>query len=156
MYKRNIEARSHNHCCRGKTISIAYSQCVCSLSYPACKAHTPCYIVICGLSGSTAFSTLSHKRHDFRKYIIDHKIGILIFSTTFDWNIYFKKNSSSWYHKCTQVFMQSTRCSCQILMKLEFSPQILEKYSNMNLYENSSSESRVVPCEQTDRPTWRS
>jgi len=25
------------------------------------------HIVICGLSGSTIFSTLSHKRHDFRK-----------------------------------------------------------------------------------------
>jgi hypothetical protein len=27
--------------------------CVCSLSYPACKAHAPYYIVICGLSGCT-------------------------------------------------------------------------------------------------------
>jgi len=25
--------------------------CVCSLSYAACKAHAPYYIVICGLSG---------------------------------------------------------------------------------------------------------
>ena len=23
--------------------------CICSLSYPACKLHPPCYIVICGL-----------------------------------------------------------------------------------------------------------
>jgi hypothetical protein len=29
--------------------------CVCNLSYPACKAHAPYYIVICGLSGSTIF-----------------------------------------------------------------------------------------------------
>jgi hypothetical protein len=28
---------------------------VCSLSYPACKAHAPYYIVICGLPGSTIF-----------------------------------------------------------------------------------------------------
>jgi hypothetical protein len=27
--------------------------CVCSLSYLACAAHEPCYIVICGLSGCT-------------------------------------------------------------------------------------------------------
>jgi hypothetical protein len=30
--------------------------CVCSLSYPACKAHAPYYIAICGLSGCTIFS----------------------------------------------------------------------------------------------------
>jgi hypothetical protein len=29
--------------------------CVCSLSYPAYKAHAPYDIVICGLSGSTVF-----------------------------------------------------------------------------------------------------
>jgi hypothetical protein len=29
--------------------------CVCSLSYPACKAHAPHYIVMCGLSGFTIF-----------------------------------------------------------------------------------------------------
>jgi len=27
-YKRNIEARSRNHCCRGKAIHITYSECV--------------------------------------------------------------------------------------------------------------------------------
>jgi hypothetical protein len=28
MYKRNSQARSRNHCCRGKAISITYSECV--------------------------------------------------------------------------------------------------------------------------------
>jgi hypothetical protein len=57
----NIEARSRNHCCHGKAIGITYCKCVCvclsvcSLSYPACKAHAPYYIVICGLSGCTIF-----------------------------------------------------------------------------------------------------
>jgi len=31
------------------------SVCVCSLSYPACNAHEPYFIVICGLSGCTIF-----------------------------------------------------------------------------------------------------
>jgi hypothetical protein len=31
------------------------SVCVCSLSYPACRAHVRCYIVICGLSGCTIY-----------------------------------------------------------------------------------------------------
>jgi len=36
-------------------------------------------------------------------------------------------------------------------MKLEFFRQIFEKYSNIKFHENPSSESRVVPCGQTDR-----
>ena len=45
----------------------------------------------------------------------------------------------------------STRYSCQILMKLEFSGQVFEKYLNIKFHENPSSGSRVVPCGQTDR-----
>ena len=36
-------------------------------------------------------------------------------------------------------------------MKLKFSGQIVEKYSNMKFCENLSSASRVVPCGQTDK-----
>jgi hypothetical protein len=44
------------------------SVCVCSLSYPARKAHSPYCIVICGLPGSTIFFfTLSHKRYYCRE-----------------------------------------------------------------------------------------
>jgi hypothetical protein len=35
-------------------------------------------------------------------------------------------------------------------MKLEFSRQIFEKYSNIKFHENHSSGSRVVPCGRTD------
>jgi len=35
-------------------------------------------------------------------------------------------------------------------MKLEFSRQILEKYSDINFYENPLSGIRVIPCGQTD------
>jgi len=42
--------------------------------------------------------------------------------------------------------MLSTRYSCQILMKLEFSQQIFEKYSNIKFQENPSSGSPVLPC----------
>jgi hypothetical protein len=33
------------------------------------------------------FLTLSHKRHDFRKNVSEHKMCVLIFSTTFVYNI---------------------------------------------------------------------
>jgi hypothetical protein len=46
--------------------------------------------------------------------------------------------------------MYSIRCPCQVLMKLEFSVQIFEKYSNNQFYENPSSGCRVVPSGQKD------
>jgi hypothetical protein len=100
------------------------------------------------------FSTLSHKGHDFRKKVIERKMCVLIFSTTFVWNIsHSQKNSARYYRKCTQVFMKSTRESCQILMKLELSRHILENY--IKFHEIVSIESRVVPCGRTDRQTDR-
>ena len=47
---------------------------------------------------------------------------VVIFSTTFVWNISdSKKNWRRYDKKCVLVFMYSTRYSCQILTKLEFS-----------------------------------
>jgi len=46
--------------------------------------------------------------------------------------------------------MQSTRYSCQILMKLDFSRQILEKYTNIKFHDNPSSGSQIHPCGRTD------
>jgi hypothetical protein len=40
--------------------------------------------------------------------------------------------------------------SCRILMKLEFSRQIFEKYSNINFHEDTSSGSRFVSRGRTD------
>jgi len=40
--------------------------CVCSHSYPECNAHAPKYIVICSLLAVQYFTTLCHKRQDFR------------------------------------------------------------------------------------------
>ena len=48
---------------------------VCSLRYAACKAHGPYYIVIRGLCDSlTYLSTLSNKRHDFRRKVVEHEL----------------------------------------------------------------------------------
>jgi hypothetical protein len=102
------------------------------------------------------FSTLSHKRHEFRKEVIENKMRAFIFSTTAVLNIsYSKKNSVRYYHKCTQVFIHIVRYSCQILIKLEFSRQIFEKYSNIKFHENPSSRRRVVLCRRTMRERER-
>ena len=97
------------------------------------------------------FSTLSLKRDDFRKKVIEHKMCVLIFSTTFVWNIsHSKKKLARYDHKCISVFMNSNRYSSQILMKLEFSRQICEKYWDSKFHETSSIVSRVVPRGRTD------
>ena len=97
-YKRNIQARSPNHCCRGKNQDVLHilNVCVCSLSYPACKAHAPYYIVWLYhifphyLINVTLFGT-----------IMENKMCVLIFCTNFVWNIsHSKKNSARYCHKC--------------------------------------------------------
>jgi hypothetical protein len=47
--------------------------------------------------------------------------------------------------------MQSSRYSCQILIKFEFSLAVFPKILNMKYHENPTSGSRVVYCGQTDR-----
>jgi hypothetical protein len=40
-------------------------------------------------------------------------------------------------------------------MKVEFSGQVFEKSSNIKFHENLLCESRVVPCGQTGRQTYK-
>jgi hypothetical protein len=75
--------------CKTRITYYIFWVCVCTLSYPACKGHEPYYIVISGLY----FPTLPHKQHNFQKNVTEHKMCVLIFSTTFVWNIsHCKKN----------------------------------------------------------------
>jgi hypothetical protein len=98
------------------------------------------------------FSTLSLKRHDFYKNLMEHKICILILSTTFVSNIsHSEVNSARYFHKCGNVFVCSTRYFCRIFVKREFSRQSFEKGLNIKFLHNLSTESRVVSYRQTDR-----
>jgi len=53
------------------------------------------------------------------------------------------------------VFMQSTRYYFPILMKLEASRQIFEKFSNIKFHDNPSSRSPFAPCRLTDGQALR-
>jgi len=66
-----------------------------------------------------------------------------------------KKHSATQYHRRTHVFMYTVRYYWHILIKLEFSRQIFEKYSNVKYHENTSSGSRVVLCGRVNRQTDR-
>ena len=101
-------------------------------------------------------STFSHKQYDYRVCVcvIDHKMCVLIFFTTFVWNISHSEKNWVIYDK-KNAFWSSRKVPVirLILMKLESPAQIFKKYSNIKFYKNSSSRTRVVLCRQTDRWT---
>jgi len=55
------------------------------------------HIVICGLPHFKVFSTLSHKRYDFRKKATEYNICVLIFFTYFVWNVSHSKKKWAIY-----------------------------------------------------------
>ena len=77
MYNRYIEARSCNHWCSGKAMSVIYYECV----FLALVIRHATRTVLC--PALQYFSTLSHKLHNLKKNFIENKICVLIFSTIF-------------------------------------------------------------------------
>ena len=67
-YKRNIEARSRDHCCSATAVSITYCECVFVALVTQHALHMPS-ITLSSVACPTVqyICTLSHKRHDFRK-----------------------------------------------------------------------------------------
>ena len=81
---RNIEARSRNHYCSGKSIIIIYSVCIfeaSSIQHAMCLHH----IVICAVSASAiVFHVISNDTIlGGGGAFIEHKMCVLIISTTF-------------------------------------------------------------------------
>ena len=123
--------------------------CFCSLRYPTCYVHAQ-YCHLCPAWLCNIFFTLSQKGHIFHGKVIEYEMCVLILSTIFARNIsYSKKNWVRYDQKCILFFMGSTRYSCHIVMKLEFSRHIFWKYSNIKFRENLPRGSRGVLCELT-------
>jgi len=71
------------HCCHGKTKNINYSNFSVALFIQ--HAQRMGYIILSSVDCPVVpyFPKLFHKKHDFRKEVIEHKTCVLIFSTTF-------------------------------------------------------------------------
>ena len=82
MY-RHIQARSRKHCSRGKAMTIMNCECV-SIALVIQYAKRMRRIILSYVVSPALpyFYTLSHKRHDFRKKVIEGKMCFLIFSAT--------------------------------------------------------------------------
>jgi len=124
-------------------MSLYLYSCIC---YPACKAQEPYYTLICGLSGLYISTYLINIMMLGNRKVLNISC-VLIFRTTFVRDFWYStKISVRCYHKYI-------RYSCRILIKIEVSQQIFQKFSNIKFHENPSSGSRSAPCRQTDGRT---
>ena len=107
--------------------------------------------VVC-LSVCTTLSTSSHKLHDFRLKIIEHKIWVLILSKTYAWNIFRVLKIIQLDNTIMYVYLHvKWPFFLSHIIKHEYSRQTFERYSNAKFNDNQSSGRQVVLCGHTDR-----
>ena len=103
------------------------------------------------------FSTFSHNRHHFRKKkVTGHKMCVLIFSTTFFWNISYSEKKWARYDRKMRIGLHVkyplflSDCNETWIFSKDW-----QKYSNIKFHENLSGGSRVVPCGRRDGQAWQ-
>ena len=129
--------------------------CAYSLRCSACTAHAPyCHVACPALQ---YFSTFSHKRRDFRKKVIEHKMCVLIFCTTLSEMFFIlRRNERDMIKMSFGLHVKYRLFLWDFNESLIFSTYFQKKYSNIKCNENTSSGSRVFPCGWKEEWTWRS
>ena len=128
--------------------------CICSLSYPAHKAHAP----YCHLWPVQLYDILPHylinDTVSGEKKVIEHKMCVLIVSTIFVWNIsHSKKNWTRYDHICILVFLYSTSYSCHILWNLSLLNRFLKNTQIWNFTRICFGGCQGAACKWLDRQT---
>ena len=120
---------------------------MCSLSYPARNGHALYYIVTRGLSGSTVYFHIISQMPRLKKKL--NKQSEFLFSLNL------LSETFLIVRRTERDMTRNVYWYCQILMKLEFSRQVFEKYSNTKRHENPSSGGQTVSCGRTDGRIYR-
>jgi hypothetical protein len=105
------------------------------------------------------FPTLSHKRNDFRKNVIEQKMNVLIFyATTVEKVLILRKIQRHIIINVHRVYVKYP-LFCHVLNKFKFSRQILGKTNHNirvpNVIKTRSVGSTLFQVEQTDKRTDR-
>jgi hypothetical protein len=144
--------RSRNYCGCGKAISITYFECV-SVASDIQRAKRMRRIILLSVACPAVpyFPTLSHKRHGFRKNVIEHKICVLIFSKLLSETFLILRRIQ------LDITINVFRSSCHvhvILVKILMKPKISRKLSINTQMPNSM---KICPAEaeqlHADGPT---
>ena len=103
-------------------------------------------IVICGLPVSIIFF---HAVRFSKKKIIKHNVCFNFnLSETF---LILRRTQRDMIEEDYKSSRKLPVILVRFLIKLEFSQQIFEKYSNIKFHENPSSANPVIACRRTDR-----
>ena len=117
--------------------------CVCSLSYPACKAQGP-YLHLWSVRLYNIFP--HYLINDTIKKTLKHKMCILIFPTIFVCNISYSKNN--WARKITNAYWSS--CKCRFTGLLQHCGRSAYCVLTLNKFPHSSPEApRIIQMRET-------
>jgi hypothetical protein len=125
--------------------------CVYSLWYPATNAHSP----YCHLCPARPYNTFHSISQTVRFFGGGNGIDYQIVCFDFLYNFHLK-HFSCWEkfceydHKYILAFMWSSRCYCQILMKLECYRLVFKKHHRIKFNHNLSGGNPVASCGRTD------
>ena len=133
--------------------------CVCSLAYPACKAHAPYYILICVLSGFIIlFHIISQTVWFSKKKLLNIKC-VFWFSLQLLLETFLVLRR---IQRDIAINVKTSSCKLPVnLVRFLWNFNFLDRFSkekknsNIKLLENPASGSRVVPCEGTDMTKLR-